>query len=77
MNSFKKIPINKNTAIKNDVYQGPKYHFETFLDAEKIDESLQNISLSERQKYQLMIRYFHRIFVLSINSIMFLLFTVR
>ena len=77
MNSFKKIPINKNTAIKNDVYQGPKYHFETFLDAEKIDESHQNISLSERQKYQLMIRYFHLIFVLSINSIMFLLFTVR
>ena len=21
--------------IKNDVYQGPEYHFETFLDAEK------------------------------------------
>ena len=35
MNSFKKIPINKNTATKNDVYQGPEYHFETFLDAEK------------------------------------------
>lgn len=48
-----------------------------FLMLKKIDESHQNISLSERQKYQLMIRYFHRIFVLSINSIMFLLFTVR
>ena len=48
-----------------------------FLMLKKIDESIQNISLSERQKYQLMIRYFHRIFVLSINSIMFLLFTVR
>ena len=48
-----------------------------FLMLKKIDESHQNISLSERQKYQLMIRYFHLIFVLSINSIMFLLFTVR
>lgn len=48
-----------------------------FLMLKKIDESHQNISLSKRQKYQLMIRYFHRIFVLSINSIMFLLFTVR
>ena len=48
-----------------------------FLMLKKIDKSQQNISLSKRQNYQLMIRYFHRIFVLSINSIMFLLFTVR
>lgn len=57
--------------------KGQSIILKRFLMLKKIDESHQNISLSERQKYQLMIRYFHRIFVLSINSIMFLLFTVR
>ena len=57
--------------------KGQSIILKRFLMLKKIDESHQNISLSKRQKYQLMIRYFHLIFVLSINSIMFLLFTVR
>ena len=57
--------------------KGQSIILKRFLMLKKIDKSHQNISLSKRQKYQLMIRYFHRIFVLSINSIMFLLFTVR